>query len=229
MILEMKTIYFILCLCSVGLSAQTLEEKVADELCACLKDSNVNTDEQLEKAIEGCMLNSMQTHLKDIYLLSDTQSNEFWDAVMGLMTTKCLGSLALKLGGIEKTEPKPTISVCEDIKIGNYYYEIEEGRRHYLAFTPHQVLENRADGIYTNSNIEWLDKCVYKLTLQDTNSRFDEIHMKNNPYTFNIVENTPDYFIVQTQYVEAIGVQNVKIHKLPYHIKDNTNKKPASE
>lgn len=213
---KMKGIYLILLVLSVRLSAQSLEEKVANELCICLKDEKVEEIEQLEQKLEPCMTLMVQKYFKDIYKMNTREHEELWNSVIILLIKNCSNfrNLALSSDNRPKIEEKSVVSDCEDLKIGSYFYEVYE--KNYLIFTKNQVIENRAGGIYSISKIDWLDKCIYKLTLQETNSRFETVHMKENPYIFKIIENNKDYFVVQTQYIEGAGVNNVKIYKLPY-------------
>lgn len=213
----MKGIYLILLMFSLSLSAQSLEEKLAEDLCICLRDEKITTGENLEQKLEPCIVSIMQKHFKEMYKTDIGEDEEFWNNVMILLTKNCpnFRKLALSPDNRTKIEEKSAILDCEDLKIGNYFYETNG--KNYLAFTKNQVIENRGGGIYSISKIDWLDKCVYRLTLQETNSRFETLHM-TEPYTFKIIENHKDYFVVQTQYIEGAGLNNVKVYKLSYKI-----------
>lgn len=200
----MKGIYLILLMFSFGLSAQSLEEKIADEICSCLQDEKVDTTEQLDKSSEVCTNRVVVKYAKELLEVEENKNFEdYWYTIAGLLAKRCNTFLDI-VKQEYAVEEKMAMSDCEDIKIGNYYYG--ENDKYYLTFTKNQVIENRGGGVYTTSKIEWLDKCVYKLTLQETNSRFDNVHMTENPYTFKIIENHKDYFVVQTQYIEGTGL-----------------------
>lgn len=224
----MKNLYLILFFCSVAMSAQSLEKKVADDLCICIENEKIITTENLEQKIEPCMVSAVQKHFKEMYKTDIGKGEEFWNSIMILLTKNCpnFRKLALSSEKKPKIEEKSAILDCEDLKIGNYFYETNG--KNYLAFTKNQVIENRKGGIYTISKIDWLDKCVYRLTLQETNSRFETLHM-TEPYTFKIIENHKDYFVVQTEYIEGAGLNNVKIYKLPYTINNPESGKPTIE
>lgn len=226
----MKNLYLILFFCSVALSAQSLEKKVADDLCICIENEKITTTENLKQKIETCMISVVQKHFKEMYKTDMGEDKEFWNSVIILLTKNCpnFRKLALSSKKKPKIEEKSSILDCEDLKIGNYFYETSRGKN-YLAFTKNQVIENRGRGAYTISKIDWLDKCVYRLTLQETNSRFDNVHMTENPYTFKIIENHKDYFVVQTEYIKGAGLNNVKIYKLPYTINNSESGNPTIE
>lgn len=218
----MKSILqFILLISSISLFSQNLEKKITDEICTCLgklenlKDPERKLEECAQKSFEGNYteiikkLNDPQnTNTKDI--------DDYYIAIEGLLLSNCKSFLEYRKKGFVR-EKQESISNCDDIKTGVYYYEVLQKReKSYLTFTKNEVIETRKNNVYSINKIEWIDKCTYKLSLLETNSNYDETYLKNKSLIFKVIENSPTYFVVQTEYYENGGLNNVKIFKLPF-------------
>lgn len=203
------------------LFSQTLEENISNEICMCM--GNLNAIEDPETKIETCVIKSLENFKVEIIKKLNQNENEnsqnfedYFLSIEGLLLNNCTKYLEYREVGLREDE-KPNIKNCENLKIGIYYYEVLNPlEKMYLTFTENKVIESRKNNIYSISEIEWIEDCTYKLTTLETNSIYDEIVLNNKSLIFKIIEDQPDYFIVQTQYHENGGFNNVKIFKLPY-------------
>lgn len=216
-----RTLQFSLLFFSVYFFSQNLEEKISDQICNCI--GNLENLQNPELKIQECFQESLEDHYIEITKkLSDPQNQktknyeDYYISIEGLLLTNCKNFLEYRKKGLIREEQE-SLSECNDVKTGTFYYEILQGReKSYLTFTKNEVIETRKDNVYSIYKIEWIDNCTYKLSLISTNSNYDETYLKNKSLVFRIIENNPDYFVVQTEYFENGGLNNVKIFKLPF-------------
>ena len=216
-----KVLIFFNLFLTITVFAQSFEEKISNQICNCIGLlENVNN---AEEKIDRCFTRVFEDHSTEIFKklrnTSDGKSGDFEDyasSIEGLVLENCVNFLRYRERDIIKTERKSMLS-CNDLKIGTYYYKVLQGRQNnYLTFTADKVIETRNNNIYAINKIEWLDNCTYKLTTLETNSKHDELNVKNKPLIFRIIENNEDNFVVQTKYYEKGGFTNVIIYKLHY-------------
>ena len=223
-----RILQFSLLFISVYLFSQNLERKISNEICNCF--GNLGDLKNPKLKIEECFEKSLEDNYKEITKkLNDpenTKTKDFEDyylAIEGLLLSNCKTFLEYRQKEFIREE-QSSISNCTDIKIGIYYYEILQGtEKSYLTFTNNKVIETRKNNVHSINKIEWVDNCSYKLSLIETNSNYEEIYLKNKSLVFKIIENHPTYFVVQTEYFENGGLNNVKIYKLPF-MNETTNK-----
>lgn len=215
---KMKGIYLILLMFSLSLSAQSLEERMSKDMCECLTKYKDRMDDNAIQCYEKVGLKYYSEMYQEMERKKLNNVGDYLATLERHLVKHCPLLLEVYKEKYQQEE-KESISDCEDLKIGNYYYEPNNTeRRNYLTFTENQVIENRRGGIYTYSKIEWVDKCTYKLTLEKSNGHYENEHLKNHSQTYKIIENNNDYFVVQTQYYENGGFNNVKVYKLSYKI-----------
>ncbi|MDH6251034.1 putative house-cleaning noncanonical NTP pyrophosphatase (MazG superfamily) [Chryseobacterium sp. H1D6B] len=216
-----RILQFILLISSISLFSQNLEKKISDEICTCLgnlenlKDSEKKQQECAQKSFENNYAEIIKkfndpqnTHTKDI--------EDYYISIEALLLNNCKSFLEYRKKEFVR-EKQESISNCDDIKTGVYYYEtLQKKEKSYLTFTKNEVIETRKNNVYSINKIEWTDKCTYKLNLLETNSNYDETYLKNKSLVFRVIENSPTYFVVQTEYFENGGLNNVKIFKLPF-------------
>ncbi|PQA89937.1 hypothetical protein B0A69_21520 [Chryseobacterium shigense] len=205
----------------MSLFSQNLEKKISDEICTCL--GNAENLKDPEKKLQECTQKSFETNYAEITKkLNDPQNThtkdieDYYISIEGLLLNNCKSFLEYRKKEFVR-EKQESISNCDDIKTGIYYYEtLQKKEKSYLTFTKNEVIETRKNNVYSINKIEWTDKCTYKLNLLETNSNYDETYLKNKSLTFRVIENSPTYFVVQTEYFENGGLNNVKIFKLPF-------------
>ncbi|MBB6372115.1 hypothetical protein [Chryseobacterium shigense] len=198
-----------------------MEKKISDEICTCL--GNVENLKDPEKKLEECAQKSFDNNYTEIVKkFNDPQNThtkdieDYYVSIEGLLLSNCKSFLEYRKKEFVR-EKQESISNCDDIKTGIYYYEtLQKTEKSYLTFTKNEVIETRKNNVYSINKIEWVDKCTYKLNLLETNSNYDETYLKNKSLTFRVIENSPTYFVVQTEYFENGGLNNVKIFKLPF-------------
>jgi|GEM_PF-3768550 len=216
-----RILQFTLLMSSIGLFSQNLEKKISNEICTCL--GNVENLKDPEKTLEQCVQKSFEDNytaiIKKFNDPKNTNTKDFEDyyiSIESLLLSNCKSFLEYRKKEFV-SKKQESISNCNDIKTGIYYYEtLKKREKSYLTFTKNTVIETRNNNVYTINKIEWMDKCTYKLNLLETNSNYDETYLKNKSLIFKIIENSPTYFVVQTEYFENGGFNNVKIFKLPF-------------
>lgn len=201
--------------------SQNLEEKISLEICNCI--GNLEGAKNAEEKIENCFKKGFENNFFQISeKLGDSDGkktndlDDYANSIEGVLLNNCTNFLNYAERDLRKPERK-SISYCNDLKVGTYYYEALQGKeKHYLTFMGDKIIETRRNNIFSINKIEWLENCTYKLTLIETNSNYDEANLKNKPLIFKIIQNNEDYFVVQTKYFEKGGFNNVTIYKLPY-------------
>lgn len=212
-------------LISFSLHSQSLEEKMSREICECVGtlEGEKNANEKVDNCIQTSFENFATEMYQTIRTSSESKKGSFEDyanSIEGYLLNNCVNYLKFSEKDLVRPEEK-SISDCDDLKIGSYYYDILKGKeRGYLTFTSDRVIETRINNFYSINKIEWIDKCTYKLTLLETNSKYDETNVKNKPLTFKIIKNNENDFVVQTKYYEKGGFTNVLMHKLSFLNKD---------
>lgn len=212
---------FTLLISSISLFSQNLEKKISNEICTCLGDVEKLKDP--EKKLDECFRKSFKNNDTEIIQKFNSPQNtstkdfeDYYVSIEGLLLSNCKSFLEYRKKGFVR-EKQESLSNCDDIKTGIYYYEtLQKREKSYLTFTKNEVIETRKNNVYTINKIEWTDKCTYKLNLLETNSNYDETYLKNKSLIFKVIENSPTYFVVQTEYFENGGLNNVKIFKLPF-------------
>ncbi|UHO38901.1 hypothetical protein H5J24_01580 [Chryseobacterium capnotolerans] len=216
-----RILQFTLLISSISLFSQNLEKKISNEICTCLGDVEKLKDP--EKKLDECFRKSFKNNDTEIIQKFNSPQNtstkdfeDYYVSIEGLLLSNCKSFLDYRKKEFIR-EKQESISNCDDIKTGIYYYEtLQKREKSYLTFTKNEVIETRKNNVYTINKIEWTDKCTYKLNLLETNSNYDETYLKNKSLIFNVIENSPTYFVVQTEYFENGGLNNVKIFKLPF-------------
>lgn len=206
---------------TITVFSQSFEEKISNQICNCI-GSLENVDDAEEK-IDRCFTRVFEDHSTEIFKKLRSESGEksedfedYTSSIEGLVLENCVNFLRYRERDFVKPEKK-SMSSCDDVKIGTYYYKVLQDRQNnYLTFTTDKVIETRNNNVYAINKIDWLDKCTYRLTTINTNSKHDELNVKNKPLIFKIIENNKDNFVVQTKYYEKGGFSNVIIYKLPY-------------
>ncbi|MGG5210882.1 hypothetical protein ACQWU4_18330 [Chryseobacterium sp. MIQD13] len=216
-----RILQFTLLISSICLFSQNLEKKISNEICTCL--GNVENLKDPEKKLEECGKKIFDNNYTEIVKkFNDPQNTktkdieDYYVSIEGLLLSNCKSFLEYRKKEFVR-EKQESISNCDDIKTGVYYYEtLQKREKSYLTFTKNEVIETRKNNVYSINKIEWTDKCTYKLNLLETNSNYDETYLKNKSLIFRVIENSPTYFVVQTEYFENGGLNNVKIFKLPF-------------
>jgi hypothetical protein len=216
-----RILQFLLLFISVYWFSQNLERKISTEICSCF--GNLGDLKNHELKIEECFEKSLEDHYIEITKKLNDPKNaktkdfeDYYISIEGLLLSNCKKFLEYRKKEHIREE-QSSISNCNDIKTGLYYYEILQGKeKAYLTFTKNEVIETRKNNVFSINKIEWVDNCSYKLSLIATNSNYEEIYLKNKSLVFKIIENHPTYFVVQTEYYENGGFNNVKIYKLSF-------------
>jgi len=206
---------------TITIFAQSFEEKMAKQICNCIGSlEKVNDpDEKIDRCFNRVFEDNSSEIYKNLRNASGEKTGNIEDyavSIEGFVLENCINLLKYRERDIIKPEKKSLLA-CNDVKIGTYYYKSLQGKENcYLTFTADKLIETRNNNIYAINKIEWLDNCTYKLTLLETNSKHDELNVKNKPLIFKIIENNEDNFVVQTKYYEKGGFSNVIIYKLSY-------------
>ena len=216
-----KILSFLLVLIFINLFSQNLENKISKEICSCLGDLEKVKNPELKS--QECIKKSFKENYEEILQKINDPANkktkdfeDYYISVEATLLNNCATFLDHRKKGLVRNR-KESISNCDDLKIGVYYYEtLQKKEKSYLTFSKYEVVETRKNNVYTIRKLQWVDKCTYQLSLLETNSNYDDTYLKNKKLNFRIIENSPKYFIVQTEYFENGGLNNVKIFKLPF-------------
>lgn len=218
----MKKIFlFTALILSLAFHSQILENKIASEVCKCINKIEKRSD--FDKETDTCFFKGLENNKTEILKKLNDPNNkiqkdieDYLVSIEGLVLSNCPTFLKYREKDIVKPE-KQSISKCDDIKIGTYFYNALEGREIiYLTFTQDNLIETRKNNINSVSKLDWIENCTYKINIVKTNSNYDELNVKNKPLVFKIIENNSEYFVVQTKYFDNGGYTDVKIYKLPY-------------
>lgn len=217
---------FIVLIATINYSfSQDINDKISDELCQCVEESEIKSMAEFEPCFETVILKNFSALLDfhDVKLIDDLDESVV-EGIIAKFSKECDFVFELVedtvLESIPKEKPVNALK-CEDAKNGDFYYTqavyIEDSSvvdTTYVTISGDMFLERMKGGkTYSLLDIIWKDDCSFDLSFVQSNDSFKkQLSKKGEIYSYEIVSATENSLFLKLTYKEnEYHVELIKI------------------